>query len=464
MATAVSVRESVGSRRGIDPLLLLGTIILMAVALTWLIPAGQYLRSPDAQSGRMQVVPGSYKRVPSHPVGVGGLLLAIPQGLIEAAPIVFFVLLGGAALTVVEITGAIGAILDFLSKYFVRRPLLILPLVSLLFLFGGASYAMGEEIVAFIPLLCALMRRLRMPNTIAIAVSIGSASVASAYSPFNTYILGIAHPIVGLPLFSGFAFRTVVFAFAISIWLSYLMWQAQRMSITHRFEAHIQEIVDSKTSSKTSARHYLVLVILNGGLGMMVIGAMIWSWDLIQFCAVLIAIALLAGLAGGLKLRGTSEAFAEGLRRVALAAVLVGVSRAVAVILKQGMILDTITESLFQPLNHVPRAAGGVMMLVSQSLLSFPIPSASGKAMLSLPILAPLGDLLHIPRQVVVLSYQYGILVGDLMTPTYGALLAMLTIARVPFSNWLRFMLPIYAVLFTVSAIAIVIAVRIGLQ
>ncbi len=434
---------------------------MIAVALTWVIPAGQYLRSPD-QNGRMQVVPGSYQRVTSHPVGLGGILLAIPQGLIEAAPIVFFVLLGGAALTVVEITGAIGAILDFLSKYFVRRPVLILPLVSLLFLFGGASYAMGEEIVAFIPLLCALMRRLRMPNTIAVAVSIGSASVASAYSPFNTYILGIAHPMVGLPLFSGFAFRSAVFAFAIPIWLGYVIWQARRMSFRQCSEE--QEIVGSETSSKTTAQHYLVLVILNGGLGLMVIGAMIWSWDLVQFCAVLIAIALLAGLAGGLKLRGTSEAFAEGLRRVTLAAVLVGVSRAVSVILKQGMILDTITHILFQPLQHVPIAAGGVMMLVSQSLLSYPIPSASGKAMLTLPIVAPLGDLLHIPRQVVVLSYQYGVLVGDLMTPTYGALLAMLTIARVPFSNWLRFMLPIYAVLFTVSAIAIVIAVRIGLQ
>jgi len=465
LTIAVSVRESLGSRRAIDPLLLLGSIIVIAVALTWVVPAGQYERSPDTQNGRILVVPGSYQRVPTHPVGLGGLLLAIPQGLIESAPIVFFVLLGGAALTVVEITGAIGAILDSLAKYFVQRPLLILPLVSLLFLFGGASYAMGEEIVAFIPLLCALMRRLKMPSTMAVAVSLGSASVASAFSPFNTYILGIAHPMVGLPLFSGFAFRCVVFAVAVPTWLGYLMWQAHRTRITQPVVGqNIAEIVTSGDSAKTSGRHYLVLAILNGGLGMMVVGAMIWSWDLTQFCAVLIAIAVLAGLAGGLKLRGTSEAFAEGLRQVALAAVLVGVARAISVILKQGMILDTITEMLFRPLHHMPRAAGGVMMLVSQSLLSFPIPSASGKAMLSLPILAPLADLLHISRQVAVLSYQYGILVGDLMTPTYGALLAMLTIAQVPFTKWLRFMLPIYLILLVISASAVVVAVRIGLN
>lgn len=448
-----------------DPLLLLGSIIIVAVALTWVIPAGQYERSPDPQGGKIQVVPGSYKRVPPRPVGLGGLLLSIPQGLVKAAPIVFFVLLSGAALTVVEITGAIGAILDSFARYFGGRPLLVLPLVSLLFLFGGASYAMSEEIIAFIPLLCTLMRRLQLPNTIAVAVSLGSASVASAYSPFNTYILGIAHPMTGLPLFSGFVFRSVVFALAIPTWLAYLMWQAHRMRTIHVAEGQgTLENATSGESLKTNGRHYVVLLILNIGLAMMVVGAIVWSWDLTHFCAVLIAIGVLAGLFGGLKLGGTSEAFAEGLRRVALAAVLVGVARAVSVILEQGMILDTITDLLFRPLRHMPRPATGVMMLASESLLSFPMPSASGAAMLALPILSPLADLLHISRQVVVLSYQYGTLTADFMTPTYGALLAMLTMAQVPFTKWLRFMFPIYLVLLAIAAIAIIAAVHIGLK
>ena len=211
-------------------------------------------------------------------------------------------------------------------------------------------------------------------------------------------------------------------------------------------------------------RHYLVLVILNGGLAVMIVGAIIWSWDLDQFCAVIIAIGVVAGLAGGLKLRGTSDAFAEGFRRVALAAVLVGVARAVSVILEQGMILDTITEMLFRPLHHMPRAAAGVMTLVSQSALNFPMPSISGQGMLALPILVPLADLLHISRQVVVLSYQYASLTSDAITPTYGALLAMLTVAQVPFTKWLKFMLPIYLLLFAISATAIAVAVRIGLK
>jgi len=448
-----------------DPLLLLSTILVLAVALTWIIPAGNYERSSDSQNGRTQVIPGSYKRVPPHPVGLGGLLLAIPQGLDKAAPIVFFVLLAGAALTVVEVTGAVSAILDSLAKYFVRRPLFILPLVSLLFLFGGASYAMSEEIIAFIPLLCALMRRLKLPNTMAVAVSLGSASVASAYSPFNTYILGIGQPMAGLPLFSGYMFRSVVFAVAILTWFGYLMWQAYRMGTVQQIVREDEwETSTSGVSPRTNRRHYLVLVILNGGLAVMIVGAILWSWDLDQFCAVLVAVGVLAGLAGGLQLRGTTAAFAEGFRRVALAAVLVGVARSVSVILEKGMILDTITEMLFQPLHHMPVAATGVMMLASQSVLNFPMPSTSGQAMLALPILVPLADLLHVSRQVVVLTYQYASLTSNVIAPTYGGMLAMLAVAQVPFTKWLRFMLPIYLILFAISATATVVAVQIGLN
>jgi len=450
--------------RSMDPLLLLSSIILFAAALTWIIPAGQYERLSDSHSGAITVVPGSYKYVPSHPVGLGGLLLAIPTGLIRAASIIFYVLICGAALTVVERTGSIGVTLDVVPRYLARRQLLVLPVVSLLFLFGGAAYSMSEEIIAFVPLLCVLMHRLQLPNTMAVAVSFGSATVAAAFSPFNTYLLGVSQPLLGLPLFSGFAFRCVVCIIAISTWLAYLLVQATRMRTQlDSFAEARTEIKIEGDAQALSARHYLVLIILNGGLVLMIVGATRWSWDLNEFSALFIAIGVLAGIAGGLKLRGTSEAFAEGLRRVALAAFLVGFARAVSVILEQGKILDTITELLFRPLRHVAGTGTAVLMLISESLLNFPMPSDSGKAMLALPILGPLSDLLHISRQVVALSFQY-CTVMSLINPAYGAFLAMLTLARVPFKEWMRFVLPASLILFGISAGAIVVAVRIGLR
>ena len=465
MATASPVRKQVVQAKGMDPVVLLGCILVVAAALTWVVPAGQYKRTSNSEGDALaQVVPGSYVRVPRHPVGVGGVLESIPQGLERAASIVFYVLLAGAALTVVEATGAVASALDALAKYFVRRPIFILPVVSLLFLFGGASYGMSEEIIAFIPLLCALMRRLKLPNTMAVAVSLGSASVAGTYSPFNTYLLGISQPMAGLPLFSGFWYRSMVFVLATLTWLGYLMRQAYRTSVDQQGETFEPQAVEASDHSRINNHHYLVLLILNAGLAIMIVGAIVWSWDVNQFCAVFIAIAVLAGLAGGLKLRGTSEAFAEGLRRVTLAAVLVGVARAVSVILEQGLILDTITEILFRPLHHISRLATGVMMLASQSALNFPMPSQAGQAMLGLPILIPLADLLHVSRQVVVLVYQYATLTSDVIAPTYGGMLAMLAVAQVPFTKWLRFILPIYLILFAISAVAIVVAIHVGLS
>ena len=451
------------SARTMDPLLLLGSVILVAVVSRWIIPAGQYERVSNSQMGAGTIVPGSYKSLPSHPVGLEGLLLSIPTGLVRAANIIFYVFLAGGALTVVEFTGAIGAILDDLTKYLARRQLLVLPIVSLLFLFGGAAYSMSEEIIAFIPLLCALMHRLQLPNEMAVAVSFGSATVASAFSPFNTFLLGISQPVLGLHLFSGFAFRCVVFVIAISTWMAYFMLKAARMNTPEVIAGYIPEIEASGHSSATGVGQYVVLLILNGGLAVMIVGAIRWSWETSQFSALFIGIAVLAGIAGGLKLRGTSEAFAEGLRRVALAALLAGVARAVSVILEEGRVLDTITELLFRPLQRVAGSGLAVLMLVAQSLLNLPMPSDSGKAMLALPILGPLSDLLHISRQIVASSYQYCTL-GTLMNPTYGAFLAMLTLARIPYTKWLRLIIPVFLILFTLSVVALVVAVRIGLR
>jgi uncharacterized ion transporter superfamily protein YfcC len=459
--------------RTTDAFLLLCSIILIAAALTWVVPAGHYERARDAQTGATQVVPGSFRSSPAHPVGPWGVLLSIPKGLIAAADIVFFVLMGGAALTVIEITGAMGGMLDWLAVRFASRPLLILPLVSSVFVFGGASYGMYEEILAFVPLLCALMRRLRMTGTMAVAVSMGSAAVAAAFSPFNTFHLGISQPLAEVPLFSGAAFRSVFFVIAMAAWLAYIMWRASQM----RHAAPVDDAIPRDTalqdarpatsdasSPSTMARHVVVLAMLGGGLATMIAGAMLWDWTIVHFTAVLIAVGVLAGLAGGLKLRGTSHAIQEGLRRLAYAAVLVGVARAISVVLEQGAILDTITNALFRPLRGMPPGGTGIMMFVSQSLLAVPIPSDSGRAMLALPILVPLSDLLHVSRQVVVLTYQYSVLVSGLLTPTMGAMLAMLTVAEVPLATWWRFVLPIFLVLAAISGIAIVVAIRVGLQ
>ena len=443
-----------------DPLLLIGFIIVLAAILTWVLPAGRFDRKTDAQTHRTVVVPGSYKSVARHPVGPWGTLISIPQGLVEAGEVVFFVLLAGGALTVVEGTGAFGNLLNHLMARFGDRPLLVLGLASILFLVGGASNNMYEEILAFLPLLCALTRRLGLGHEMALAISVGTASVAGIFSPFNTFTLGISQPMAELPLFSGFAFRSVVFVFAMGIWGAYLGWYTRRFRTA---PAQVDEATPAHVS-KWKQSDIWVLVAMNAGMAAMILGGVFLQWGLREFSAIFVVMGLVAGLAGGLGWRGTSEQFAEGLGRMVLAATLIGFARAISVVLRDGLILDTVANALFSPLRHLSLSLSAVTMLISESVLAFPMPSDSGRAVMSLPIVLPLADLLGLSRQMAVVAYQYSALVSSLITPTAGALLAMLAVAGVSYGRWLRFMAVPFAMLFALALAAIVAGVRLGIQ
>jgi uncharacterized ion transporter superfamily protein YfcC len=450
------------THRSMDPLLLIGSIIVFAAVLTWVLPAGRFQRVRDVRTARMMVVPGSYVHVARSPVGPWGTLLSVPEGMVEAADVVFFVLLGGAAITIVEATGAISNLLNLMMRRLGGHPLLVLAIASALFLFGGASDNMYEEILAFLPVLCLLMRRLSLDPVMALAISVGSASVAAVFSPFNTFTLGISQPMAELPLFSGFAFRSVFFVLAVAIWGGYLGWYA----LSHRVAvsaAHDEE-PDTAEEKNWTPRDVWVVVVMNAAMVVFVLGGIFLGWGLRQFGAVFVLMGAMAGWVGGLGWRGTSQQFAEGFRRMAFAAVLVGFARAISVVLAKGMVLDTIANALFSPLRHLPLGLAAVTMTVSESLLAFPMPSDSGRALMSLPVLLPVADLLGISRQMAVIAYQYSGIVSSLVTPTSGALLAMLVIAKVSFGKWLRFIAVPCVLLFALSVVAMFVGVHLGVQ
>jgi len=264
------------SSRSVDPILLIGALILIAAVLTWVVPSGRYQRAPDPRTGQTLVVPGSYAPVPSNPVGPWGVLLSIPLGLSGAAQVVFYVFLAGGALTVVEATGAIGNTLDVVVARFGDRPWLIVLLASTLFLVGGASYSMYEEILAFIPALCALMRRLRLDNTMALGVSLGTTSVAMTFSPFDTFHLGISQPMAELPLFSGFGFRLATFVLAMGIWFGYLLWASTRHQVPPADE-QTRAAARPAAEARWQRRDIAVLAIMNMGMASLVVGAIYWN-------------------------------------------------------------------------------------------------------------------------------------------------------------------------------------------
>ena len=220
---------------------------------------------------------------------------------------------------------------------------------------------------------------------------------------------------------------------------------------------------ENDKSVKLSKRSAIILTIVGLTFATMVFGILNWDWDYNQMSAIFLIMGILCGFIGKLGFNGTFKAYAFGIQEMAFAALIVGLARSVYLVLDEGLIIDTIVFNLFNPLKGLPVALSAIAMTISQSLLHIPIPSNSGQAVLTIPILAPLADLIGMSRQVMILCYQYGAIIMDLITPTNGALLAMLTAAKISYKDWFLYCLKPLIIIFTMSITAILIAVFIGL-
>ena len=439
------------------PLLLLVGGVLLAALLTWVLPAGEYARQHDPTTDREVVVAGTYHVVPRQPVGPFAALVAIPQGMINAADVIFFVFLVGGAFSVVERTGALTQGINGLVRALGRRETLVIPVVSLAFATGGALEHMQEEIIALIPALLLLTRRLGWDPLVAVAMSLGSAAIAAAFSPIDPFQVGIAQKLAHLPLLSGAGFRMVVMVPALALWIWWTMRYAAR---TRR----AKEDVSTDAVARMSARSALVLAIVLMTFAVFVFGVFRLGWDFTQMAALFFVMGVVAGVVGGLGLTGATESFVEGLRSMAFAALLIGFARAITVVLAQGKIIDTIVHGLSEPLGAMPVLASAAGMMAVHTAIHVPVPSVSGQAVLTMPVLVPLADLLGMSRQVMVLAYQYGCGLCEIATPTNGALMAILAAAGVRYERWMRMALPLWIALLALGLAAIAVGIAIGLR
>lgn len=438
------------------PLVLLFGCVVLASVLSHVVPSGEFEWRKDSVSGHLLVVPGSYHRVAPSPVGVFQTLVAVPRGMGKASEIIFLIFLVGGAFSVVDRTGALRAGVGWLAGRLDRRESLVIPICCIAFAIGGVLEGMFEEIIALLPVLVLLARRLGFDPLTAVAMSAGAANIGGAFSQINPFNVGIGQRLAELPLMSGSLFRTAVLLPALGIWTAGTLWYAFR---TRTAKAG----ADSDPVEPLGKRHMLTLMLIVACFATYVVGAVRYEWGFDQMSGLFFAMGITAGLIGGLGLTGTAEAFVEGFKSMALAALIVGVARAIYVVLDEGRIVDTLINALVSPLSHLPTWLFGVGMTAVQTLISIPVPSSTGQATLTLPILIPVTDLLGVSRQVTVLAYQYGNGVL-LFKPTDGALMAMLSVAGVRYGQWLKFAVPLCVALFLYAAVAVGIAAAIGVK
>jgi uncharacterized ion transporter superfamily protein YfcC len=441
------------------PLILLVLCVLAAAILTWVLPAGEYERREDPRAGREVVVAGTYHRVPPSPVGPFEAMVAIPKGMSDAAAVIFYVFLVGGAFAVVERTGALGHLVNRLVRRLARRGIWVIPIAGFAFAWGGILIQMQEELIAFVPVLLLLTRRLGFDALTAVAMSLGAAAVGAAFSPINPFQVGIAQKVAGLPLLSGWELRSVFLAVAWIIWIAWTVRFAQRSRVPAEAAG-----IEPVPVEAPGWRQPVILGIVLATFVVFVVGVTRYQWDFEQLSALFFVMGVAAGLIGRLGLGGTADGYVEGFRSMAYAGLLIGFARGIYVVLDEGHVVDTIVHGLFTPIAALPTTLSALGMMAVHALVHLPVPSTSGQAVLTMPLLVPLSDLIGLSRQVTVLAYQYGAGLCELVTPTNGALMAMLAASGVRYESWLRFVVPVIGALAALAALAIGVAVATGLQ
>ncbi|MFO7652779.1 MAG: Na+/H+ antiporter NhaC family protein [Candidatus Krumholzibacteriia bacterium] len=476
---------------------LLAGVILVCSLLTWVVPSGSYERETRLVEGRERtlLVPGTFAPVPKHidargvilgeevegratPVGLHGFLTAIPRGLEEAADIIFFIFIVGGVFGILQRTGVITASIGLILRALGGSGPLLTVALMVAMAAGGSTLGMGEEFIPLVPVFLALSQRLGYDRLFGMALVLLAADTGFAASTTNPFTVAVAQGIAEVPLQSGLGLRLIFFVCALTVATVHLLRYGARVrrdpsrslvadipwSDAGEAPPAAAAAAETPTADHTPflPRHAVILVSSVAIFATIIIAVQRLGWWMADMGGGFLLMGVVAAVAARLSLRESSRAFVKGLEEMVVAALVVGFARGIAVVLADGQIIDTIIHGAASLLEQVPRHLAVIGMLGFESILNFFIPSGSGQAAVSMPLMAPLADVLGVTRQTAVFAFTCGDGFTNMVIPTSGILMAMLGLARIPYGRWLRFMLPLFLQLMALSAVFLMIAVAIG--
>ncbi|NDY94593.1 YfcC family protein [Wenzhouxiangella limi] len=447
-------------------LVLMFAMMIAALVLTWVLPAGQFQTEMN-EAGREIVVPGTYTAVEDEPaLSPWTLFTVVPRALADAQGIIFFVLIIGGALAIIRKTGAIDAILDRLIRRFGRLPWLLILGGMLAFGIASATLGMAEEYIPFAAILIALCVSLRMDTMTAIGIMVVGYGIGYGVALINPFTLLVAQEVAELQPGSGMGYRLALWLPFFAVGFHHVWRYAKRVQADPQASlvADVASAQPPAPSGPTdlTPRRALVLAATLAALTVLVIGIARFGWYLVELGAVFLLLAIVTGLIARLRLDDIAETFVKGASELAGTAMLIGFARSIALILEDGLVLHTIVNGLATPLGQLPAALSAVGMLGIQSLLNLFIPSGSGQAFVTMPLMAPIGDLVGVSRQVAVLAFQFGDGFMNMVVPTNPVLMSIIGLAGIPYERWFRFIFPLILKLLALAAAALIVGVWIG--
>jgi uncharacterized ion transporter superfamily protein YfcC len=438
----------------------------IAAVLTYFIPAGKFERVPGPE-GRTTIDPNSFTQVDQTPVGLIDFLTIIPRGLIDAGEVVFFTFIIGGMFMVLRHTGIIEIAVDNLSRKFSNNSILLIPILTTVFAVVATLIGTPELSLVYIPVIMPLMIALGYDSMVAAAIALCGTVLGFAAGVLNPINTGLAQKISGLPVFSGMGLRLIIFILALSLAVFFIMRYANKVkqdpinSLVYEDDREKRELyqkVETVQKRRANTRQKLASIATLVFFGTLVYGVIGHGWFMVEMSGLFIVMGIVVGLIAGLTTMQICEAFNQGFRDVLVGAIIVGVARAVAVVLEDGQIMDTIVHSLGSLVGDLPAVLSAVGMYFVQLLINFIIPSGSGQALVTMPIMAPLADMIGVTRQTAVLAFQLGDGFAHILYPTSGYFMAALVIAGVPYQKWIKFFIPLFIMWAGLSIVMLIIA------
>ncbi|MBB3139175.1 YfcC family protein [Halomonas organivorans] len=433
---------------------ILFVFIALASIATYFVPAGVYERIPGP-NGRITIDAESFQFVDSTPVGLVDFMLAIPNGLMSAGQVVFFTFMIGGMFMVLHRTGIIEIGVDKLSRRFANRSLLLIPVLMSVFAVIATIIGTQELALVYVPVILPLMIALRFDSVTAAGVALCATTAGFTTGILNPINTGLGQQLSNLPLYSGFGLRALAFVAVLGAGIFFVMRYARKIRRNPELSlmaddateaekrVHFQHATDEGALVATTRQKWAALATF-AFLALLVYGVLAQGWFMMEMAGLFIVMGIVVGLIAGLTTEDICEGFNKGFRDVLVGAMIAGVARGVAVVLEDGQIMDTLVYGLGNLVGELPTLLSAIGMYFAQLGFNFVVPSGSGQALVTMPIMSPLADLIGVTRQTAVLAYQLGDGIGNILYPTSGYFMATLAIAGVPWQKWVKFFLPLF--------------------
>ena len=445
---------------------LLFLIIVVIMILTYIIPAGTYERVFDEASGRNVVDPASFQYVEQSPVNPWKMFVSIPDAFVEVGNIIFLIAFGFFWVYSVMQSGALTSAINKLLGSKAKDSKLFIPICMFIFAIAGSTYGELETVYGLVPIFVALAIALGYDAIVGLCMCFVGVATGFASATTNAFTIGVAQSIAELPIFSGLVYRWIIFFVQYAVMTFMVMRYANKV----KKNPEASYVKDCDFSSfelervenvEFTGKQKVILISMIFTVATIVYGSLKLGFWINEMSAVFIISALIISIIAGFKPEQIKDNLLTAFKEMAIGMVVVGLARAILIIMQNGVIIDTVVHGLASVTAGLGGMGSAIGMLVAQNIINFFIPSGSGQATAIMPIMVPLGDLAGVSRQITVLAYQFGDGYSNMLWPTCSVA-TMCGIGKIPLDRWYKFFIPVFAVCFCVQVILLIIAVMIG--